>query len=97
MKKVLLAVLVVILVYAGVLMLYTPSRGSCLDSNTFIESYWNYALSLDLWNIINNHKVVVCSYGCFEGRCITAEEANQSKLPSAPELPPEPGFPVGLD
>ncbi len=99
MKKILLVILVLVgLFFAGVLISFDNinNQGSCLDSSTFIEGYWSYALRLDFWNVASEPAVLVCTYGCFEGRCLTAEEKSNLKLPSAPDLPPEPSYPVGL-
>ena len=99
MKKVWVVILVLVgLFFAGVIVSLNNinNQGSCLDSSTFIESYWSYALRLDFWNVAMEPKVLVCTYGCFEGRCLTAEEKENLKLPSAPDLPPEPSHPVDL-
>lgn len=96
-KMLLVIVVLVSLILVSALVPYKFNKDSCLDSNTFIENYWSNALKWDFWNIANDQKIIICSYGCFNGRCITSEEANQPKLPGAPDLPPEPSYPVGLD
>lgn len=88
--------LIVSFIFMGALIPRSFNSDSCLDSNTFIENYWNYALRVDFWNIVTDADIIVCQYGCFENRCLTAEEARLN-LPSAPDLPPEPSVPVGLD
>jgi hypothetical protein len=97
-RKLLLVILVLVsLISVSALISYKLNHKSCWDSNTFIENYWSNALRWDFWNIIADAKPTICQYGCFEGRCLSADEVNKTLLPGAPDLPPEPSYPIGLD